>query len=78
VVDRKSYIVYFKTPRVLKRIKKMADVSYFNKKRRYAVIYVDEQNHKKVVNNINTLKHVKKVEESQFDMEQFQFDTNVK
>lgn len=56
----------------------MADVSYFNKKRRYAVIYVDEQNHEKVVNNINTLKHVKKVEESQFDMEQFQFDSNVK
>lgn len=78
MVDRKSYIVYFKTPRVLKRIKKMADVSYFHKKRRYAVIYLDEQNHKKVVENINALKHVKKVEESQFDMNQYQFDSNVK
>lgn len=78
MISRVCLIVYFKTPRVLKKIKEINEVAYFHKHRRYAVIYVDKTEVKKVTAKLKELKAVKKVEESQFDMEQFDFDLNVK
>lgn len=78
MVSRTSLIVYFKTPRVLKKIKGIAEVAYFHKHRRYAVVYVDKTEVVKVTAKLKELKAVKKIEESQFDMEQFDFSLNVK
>jgi len=78
MVSRVCLIVYFKTPRVLKKLKGITEVAYFHKHRRYAVVYVDKTEVEKVTAKFKELKAVKKVEESQFDMEQFDFNLNVK
>ena len=65
--NRKSIIVYFKSPRVLKRLKKIGNVAYFHKKRKYAVLYIDEDRRDKVRKELESLKHVRRVEDSLLD-----------
>ncbi len=65
--NRASIIVYFKSPRVLKRLKKIGNVAYFHKKRKYAVLYVDEDRRDKIRKELESLKHVRRVEDSLLD-----------
>jgi len=65
--NRKSIIVYFKSPRVLKRLKKIGNVAYFHNKRKYAVLYIDEERMEKIRKELEALKHVRRVEESLLD-----------
>ncbi len=65
--NRKSIIVYFKSPRVLKRLKKIGHIAYFHKKRKYAVLYIDEDRGDKIRKELESLKHVRRVEDSLLD-----------
>ncbi len=72
--ERKCLIVYFKNPKVLKRVKQHGNVSYFHKKRKYAVLYVNADEVEKVSSSLNQLRHVRRVELSQLDDSPYQID----
>ncbi|QMS85525.1 DUF2129 domain-containing protein [Candidatus Xianfuyuplasma coldseepsis] len=78
MVKRKSLIVHFRSPKVVKQIERFASVSYYHKKRRYAVCYVNEADMEMVMAKLKKLKLVKKVEESLFETDEYTIDFNVK
>ncbi|MFP4077763.1 MAG: DUF2129 domain-containing protein [Bacillota bacterium] len=64
---RKCLIVYFKSPKVLKRLKSYGNLTYYHKKRKYAVLYVDEDKMQDTIDRIEKLHHVRKAEASMLD-----------
>jgi uncharacterized protein YlbG (UPF0298 family) len=77
MLNRKSLIIYFKNPKAIKQIARVADIKYFNKKRKYAIIYVDIEEQEKVTNELKLIKLVRRVEESLFENDEYQLDFNV-
>jgi len=65
--ERCSLIVYFKSPKVLKRIKKLGNIAYYSKKRKYAVLYINKDDEQKVRSELEALRHVKRVDDSRLD-----------
>ena len=78
MVKRKSIIVYFRSPKAIKKISKIADVAYYHKKRKYAVCYINEDDLQSKTNDLKKLKLVKYVDESQFDTSDYQLQMDVK
>lgn len=78
MTKRKSLIVHFRTPKAVKQIENILPVVYYNKKRRYAVCYVNEEELEQKTNDLKAIKLIKKVEESLFETEEYQIDFNVK
>lgn len=78
MLKRISLIVYFRTPKVLRRVRKICDVSYYHKKRRYAVVYIDENKCDDIIDRLTKLRHIRKVEQSHFNMERYQLEMDVK
>ena len=78
MVKRKSIIIYFRSPKAVKQIEKFAPVNYYNKKRRYAISYVNEENLEKTITQLKAVKLVKRVEESLFVTDEYQIDFGVK
>jgi uncharacterized protein YlbG (UPF0298 family) len=74
MLKRKSLIIYFRNPKVLKQIEKFGDIMYYTKKKKYAIIYVNEEELDSKVKEIQNLKLVKKVEESLFDTGEYQIN----
>ena len=74
MVKRKSLSVYFRNPKVLKQIEKFGDIKYFTKKKKYAIIYVNEEELKDKKKKLQDLKLVRKVEESLFDTNEYQIN----
>lgn len=74
MLKRKSLIVYFRNPKVLKQVEKFGEIKYFTKKKKYAVIYVNEEDLKEKIKGLKSLKLVRKVEESLFDTEEYQIN----
>ncbi len=65
--SRKSLIVYFKSPKVLKKLKTMGNLTYYHKKRKYAVLYVDGDKVDTLIADMKKLHHVKYAELSRLD-----------
>jgi uncharacterized protein YlbG (UPF0298 family) len=78
MVKRKSLIVYFRNPKVLKKVEKFGDIAYFTKKKKYAILYVNETELNQKMAEIKALKLVRKVEESLFENEEYNIDFDVK
>jgi uncharacterized protein YlbG (UPF0298 family) len=78
MVKRKSLIVHFRSPKAIKQIEQLTPITYFHKKRRYAVVYVNEPNQEELVNKLQSLKLVKRVEESLFETTEYDIDFDVK
>ncbi|MCF7927184.1 MAG: YlbG family protein [Candidatus Izimaplasma sp.] len=78
MTKRTGLIIYYKTPKVLGRIKRLTDLKYYNKDKKYAVAYVEEKKFDHVYKQLTKLRHVKKVEQSKFDMADYHIDFNVK
>ena len=62
--ERKSVIVYFRNPKVLKHLKQYGSIAYYHKKRRYAVIYVDAEAVERTMKKIQVIRNVRRVEVS--------------
>lgn len=77
MISRKSLIVYFRSPKALKHIGRIADIKYYTKKRKYAIIYVNEADQDNIVKALKEIKLVRKIEESLVEGEEYQFDFNV-
>ncbi len=67
--ERIQIIVYFKTPKVLKRVKKMGNITYYHKKRKYAIVYINKEKAENIVHSLGELRDVKRVEYSKLDFE---------
>lgn len=78
MTKRKSIIVHFRTPKAVKMIDKILPVVYYNKKRRYAICYVNEQDLEEKSKELKAIKLVKRVEESLFETDEYQIDFDVK
>jgi len=78
MIKRTSIIIYFKNPKVLKEIEKISAIKYYNKKRKYAIIYVNEADVEENMNLISKMKSVKKVEQSLVENEEYILDFDVK
>lgn len=78
MVKRKSLIVYFRNPKVLKHVEKLAEIKYYTKKKKYAVIYVSEEELESKIEQLKGMKLVRKVEESLFETEEYQLEFGVK
>ena len=78
MIKRKSLIIHFRSPKAVKEIEKIATVKYYNKKRRYAIIYVSEGGKAKMLKDLKAIKLVKRVEESLFETDEYDIDFDVK
>jgi uncharacterized protein YlbG (UPF0298 family) len=74
MLKRKSLIVYFRNPKVLKQVEKFGEIMYFTKKKKYAVIYVNEEELQEKKKELQGLKLVRKVEESLSDTTEYQIN----
>ena len=75
MINRGSVIVFFANNKALNSIKNIANVTYVSKKRRYATIFVNEDNLQKVKKNLKSLKGVKTVLDSKHQFKDFSFET---
>lgn len=78
MLKRKGLIVYFRNPKVLKQIEKISEIKYYTKKKKYAIIYVNEENVESKKEELKKLKLVRKIEESLLENEEYQLDFDVK
>lgn len=65
--ERVSLIVYYKSPKALKQIQQHGNVTYYHKKRHYAILYVDAADVEKTIKLFKSLRHIRYVEQSQLD-----------
>ncbi len=65
--ERVSLIVYYKSPKALKLIQQHGNVTYYHKKRHYAVLYVDAKDVDKTIKSLKTIRQIRYVEQSQLD-----------
>jgi uncharacterized protein YlbG (UPF0298 family) len=77
MLKRISLIVYFRNPKALKRIEKVSDIKYFTKKKKYAIIYVTEEEKDDKIKQLKEIKLVRKIEESMLENDGYQIDFNV-
>ena len=78
MVKRRSLIVHFRSPKAVKQIENLVTVTYYHKKRRYAVCYVNEPEMEETIQKLQALKLVKRVEESLFETTEYEIDFDVK
>ena len=67
-IARKLLIVYYNNPNCLKKVASFGNLIYHSTKLRYAYIYVDEKNHKQIMESIKKINGVIKVEVSLNDL----------
>jgi uncharacterized protein YlbG (UPF0298 family) len=78
MIKRKPIVVYFRSPKALKQIENVANVTYYHKKRRYCICYVNEGELEEKIKTIKAMKLVKRVEESLIETDGYHIDFNVK
>ncbi len=75
MVKRKGFIIYFKSKKILKDIKKFhVNITYVNDKGNYAVGFVDDPYYESTKARLLQNKAIKKVEESLIDMDHLEFE----
>lgn len=74
MLKRKSVIVYFRNPKALKHIEKVGTIMYFTKKKKYAVLYMNEDEIEDKIKQLKEIKLVRKIEESMLDTEEYQLE----
>jgi uncharacterized protein YlbG (UPF0298 family) len=74
MVSRKGIIVYYATPKVRQEIEKQGvNIVYQNEKRNFITGYVDSNQFERIKKALETMKNIKKVEESLVEMEELNF-----
>jgi len=74
MVSRKGLIIYFASSKVKQEVEKLGiNIVYVNEKRSYLTGYVDASQLERVKKQLETMKNIKKVEESLVDMEVLNF-----
>lgn len=75
LVDRMSYVVFFKGNRVISKLNELPlDVAYISKKKRFAVIYTNKANENEIRNALKKVRGYKGFTISQTFDEDLNFD----
>ena len=74
MLKRKSVIVYFRNPKALKFIEKVSPITYFTKKNKYAVLYMNEEEINEKLKLLKDIKLVRKVEESMIETQEYHME----
>lgn len=74
MLKRKSVIVYFRNPKALKHIEKINPITYFSKKKKYAILYMNEEEIEVKIKELKEIKLVIKTEESMLNNEQYEIE----
>lgn len=74
MIKRKGIVVYFRTTKVLKKIKQFdINITYINKLGKYLTGYVNEDSFDQVANALKKIKQIKYVDSSKIDMDDLSF-----
>ncbi|HAQ56589.1 MAG TPA: hypothetical protein DCR44_04220 [Acholeplasmatales bacterium] len=75
MIQRKGIIVFYQSPKVIAEVERLGvHVTYKNENRNYLAGYVDATQFDKIKKLIETVKNVRKVEESLADMKDLDFE----
>ena len=75
LVERMSYVVFFKGNRVLKKLETLPiDITYVSKKKNFVVIYTDKNNEEVIKKQLKSVKGFKGLSQSQTFDENLNFD----
>lgn len=77
MIQREAIIVYYKNPKLVKTIKSYGHLTYFHKKRHYAVVYIDAANKENIIKELRAIKGIKYVDESYLDQSAYAFELDV-
>ncbi len=77
MINREPIVVYYRSPKLVKLLRKMGNLTYYHRKRHYAIIYVDAEKKETIMKDIRNLRGVKYVDESHLDRDMYAFDLNV-
>ena len=77
MITREPIVIYYRSPKLLKLLRKMGNMTYYHKKRHYAIVYVDTDKKATIMKDIRNLRGVKYVDESHLDRDMYTFDSNV-
>ncbi len=77
MIEREPLVVYYRSPKLLKLLRKMGNLTYYHKKRHYAIVYVDTDKKETIMKDMRNLRGVKYVDESYLDKDMYQFDIDV-
>lgn len=77
MINREPIVVYYRSPKLVKLLRKMGNLTYYHRKRHYAIIYVDAEHKETIIKDIRNLRGVKYVDESHLDRDMYAFDVNV-
>lgn len=77
MTNRVSLIVYFRNPKAVKHIANIAEIKYYTKKSKFAIIYVNEEEKQEKIKELKKIKLVRKIDESLIENEEYQLDFNV-
>jgi len=74
MVSRKGIVIYYTTAKVVQEIEKLGvHIVYKNDKRNYLTGYIDSTQFERVKKQIETMKTIKKVEESLLENTNYEF-----
>lgn len=74
MIKRKGIVVYFRTTKVLKKIKQFdINITYINKLGKYLTGYVNEDSFDQIANALKKIKQIKYVDSSKIDMDDLSF-----
>ncbi|MCF7924337.1 MAG: YlbG family protein [Candidatus Izimaplasma sp.] len=74
MIKRKGIVIYFRSNKVIKTLKKFEiNITYINTLGKYLTGYVDNDKFDEIKENLSKLKLVKKVESSLIEMEELNF-----
>ncbi len=75
LVDRMSYVVFFKGKKILHKLNQLpVEVVYVSKKQRYAVFYTDKENEESIRKTLKKVSGYKGFSQSQTFDENLNFD----
>jgi uncharacterized protein YlbG (UPF0298 family) len=77
-MKRQSLLIYYRTPKILSVIKKLTNVVYYHKYKKYAIGYVDVDKIDEIKNELLKIKTIKHVELTKEDIEPYQINFDVK
>lgn len=77
MINREAIIVYYKSPKLLKVIRDYGHITYFHKKRHYAVVYINSDEKEAAMKKLRALRGIKYVDETHLDRDMYTFDLDV-
>ncbi len=63
-ISRNLFVVYFNNPKVLRFLETVGHITYYSKKRKYAYLYIIDNNYEEVISKVKNHNAVRRVDQS--------------